>query len=64
MNNVTKKVLDDVYKTCSFLTSAAAFYIAAYSVETRVFGTNHLGTNSFGKKVIDFDNGKKPKDVN
>lgn len=58
MNNVTKKVWDDVSKTCSFLTSVAALYFAAYVFESHVFGTQHLKNSWAGKATDEFNCGK------
>lgn len=64
MNNVTKKVWDDVSKTCSFLTSVAALYLATRAFENHVIGSDHLGNNSLGRAVDKFfDGGKKTGSV-
>lgn len=63
MNKVANKVWGDVIKTCSFLTSTAALYIAARAFENHAVGTDYLGGNFVGKNVDKFDNGKKTKPV-
>ncbi len=63
MSSVADRVYDDVVKTCSFLMSASAAYIALRSVENRVLGTDHLGNSPLGRMIGDFDESKKPKTV-
>ncbi len=64
MNNVTKKVWDDVSKTCLFLANTAALCCAVHSMGTRLFGTDRLGNNVIGRNAQEFDNGKKPVNIN
>lgn len=63
MNKVASKVWDDTVKTCSFIISTTALYIAARAFENHAIGTNYLGGNFIGENVDKFDNGKKTKPV-
>lgn len=64
MNKAISKVCDDVLKTCDFLASAAALCCIAHSMGTRLFGTDRIGNNIIGRNAQEFDNGKKPVNIN
>lgn len=64
MNKAINKVYEDVLKTCGFLASAVALCCTAHSMGTRLFGTDRLGNNIIGRNANEFDNGKKPVNIN